>query len=63
MGFIFSDEMKKNIDPTVEKTSDLTQFRDEILKKKMFSENVSDSLKTQLATYMISFIPRNFDNK
>ena len=40
----------------------LTQFREGILKAKLFKEGTSESLKTQLVTYMINFCyPRDFN--
>lgn len=41
--------------PSTKLDSSLSQFRDGILKVKMFAEGTSDSLKTQLATYIILF--------
>jgi len=62
MGFLNADQMKKNMLPTIKKVSDLTEFRENVLATKMFSGTVSDSLKTQLATYMICFnYPRDED--
>ena len=63
MGLIYADQMKSQMDPSTKKDKSIIQFREQVLKPKLFMEVTSDSLKTQLATFMINFTyPREQDN-
>ena len=55
MGLICADQMKREMSEGTKKDSSISGFREYVLKPKLFMEGTSDSLKTQLATYMINF--------
>ena len=55
--------MKREMSEGTKKDSSISGFREYVLKPKLFMEGTSDSLKTQLATYIINFnYPREPEN-
>ena len=48
--------MRRSLSARTQLNTALTEFREQILQVKMFSQDSTNSLKTQLATFMITFV-------
>ena len=55
MGLLSADQMKREMREGTKKDPSISDFREHVLKPKLYADGTSDSLKTQLATYIINF--------